>query len=75
MQLQEKYGDVFTVYLGPRRTVMLCGIDAIREALVDNAEAFSGRGKIAIVDPVFQGYGKGLKGSRKGMLEKGNLGG
>nr|XP_055165374.1 cytochrome P450 2B11 [Nyctereutes procyonoides] len=57
LRLQEKYGDVFTVYLGPRRTVMLCGIDAIREALVDNAEAFSGRGKIAIVDPVFQGYG------------------
>uniref|UniRef100_F7A046 Cytochrome P450 family 2 subfamily B member 6 n=1 Tax=Callithrix jacchus TaxID=9483 RepID=F7A046_CALJA len=36
---------------------MLCGVDAIREALVDQAEVFSGRGKIAIVDPVFQGYG------------------
>ncbi|EHH59602.1 hypothetical protein EGM_09755, partial [Macaca fascicularis] len=54
---REKYGDVFTVYLGPRPVVMLCGVEAIREALVDNAEAFSGRGKIAITDPVFQGYG------------------
>uniref|UniRef100_G1LZF0 Cytochrome P450 2B11 n=1 Tax=Ailuropoda melanoleuca TaxID=9646 RepID=G1LZF0_AILME len=36
---------------------MLCGIEAIREALVDQAESFSGRGKIAIVEPVFQGYG------------------
>uniref|UniRef100_A0A2I3GBD0 Cytochrome P450 family 2 subfamily B member 6 n=1 Tax=Nomascus leucogenys TaxID=61853 RepID=A0A2I3GBD0_NOMLE len=36
---------------------MLCGVEAIREALVDKAEAFSGRGKIAIMDPVYQGYG------------------
>ncbi|XP_047567110.1 cytochrome P450 2B11 isoform X1 [Lutra lutra] len=57
LRLREKYGDVFTVYLGPRPAVMLCGIEAIREALVDQAEAFSGRGKIAIVEPVFQGYG------------------
>nr|XP_045235509.1 cytochrome P450 2B6 isoform X2 [Macaca fascicularis] len=57
LRFREKYGDVFTVYLGPRPVVMLCGVEAIREALVDNAEAFSGRGKIAITDPVFQGYG------------------
>ncbi|XP_008064117.1 cytochrome P450 2B6, partial [Carlito syrichta] len=54
---REKYGDVFTVYLGPRPVVMLCGVEAIREALVDQADAFSGRGIIAIVDSVFQGYG------------------
>ncbi|KAK2506506.1 hypothetical protein MC885_002167 [Smutsia gigantea] len=57
LRLREKYGDVFTVYLGPRPIVMLCGTEAMREALVDHAEAFSGRGKIATVDPVFQGYG------------------
>uniref|UniRef100_A0A5F9CU18 unspecific monooxygenase n=1 Tax=Oryctolagus cuniculus TaxID=9986 RepID=A0A5F9CU18_RABIT len=57
LRLREKYGDVFTVYLGSRPVVVLCGTDAIREALVDQAEAFSGRGKIAVVDPIFQGYG------------------
>ncbi|KAM6154364.1 cytochrome P450 2B4-like [Erethizon dorsatum] len=57
LQLREKYGDVFTVYLGPRPVVMLCGSDTIREALVDQAEAFSGRGTIAAVESVFQGYG------------------
>lgn len=57
LRLRDKYGDVFTVYFGPRPVVMLCGIEAIREALVDQSEAFSGRGKIAVVDPVFQGYG------------------
>lgn len=46
------------MYLGSRPVVVLCGTDAIREALVDQAEAFSGRGKIAVVDPIFQGYGE-----------------
>ncbi|XP_052569084.1 cytochrome P450 2B1-like [Peromyscus californicus insignis] len=57
MQLREKYGDVFTVHLGPRPVVMLCGTKAIREALVDQAEAFSGRGTVAVVEPILQGYG------------------
>ncbi|XP_069313772.1 cytochrome P450 2B6-like isoform X1 [Eulemur rufifrons] len=57
LRLREKYGDVFTVYLGRRPVVMLFGTEAIKEALVDQAEDFSGRGKIAMVEPVFQGYG------------------
>ncbi|XP_003420838.2 cytochrome P450 2B11-like [Loxodonta africana] len=57
LKLQEKYGDVFTVYLGPRPVVMLCGTEAIREALVDQAEVFSGRAHVAYVEQVFQGYG------------------
>ncbi|KAL4832292.1 hypothetical protein H8958_022160 [Nasalis larvatus] len=36
---------------------LLCGVEAILEAVLDNAEAFSGRGKITIMDPVYQGYG------------------
>uniref|UniRef100_A0A452G887 Cytochrome P450 family 2 subfamily B member 6 n=1 Tax=Capra hircus TaxID=9925 RepID=A0A452G887_CAPHI len=56
-QFQQKYGDVFTVYLGPRPVVIICGTEAIREALVDQAEVFSGRAKIAVVDPVVQGHG------------------
>ncbi|XP_028710907.1 cytochrome P450 2B1-like [Peromyscus leucopus] len=57
MRLREKYGDVFTVHLGPRPVVMLCGTETIREALVDQAEAFSGRGTIAVFEPIIQGYG------------------
>ncbi|XP_054436721.1 cytochrome P450 2B4 isoform X2 [Pteronotus mesoamericanus] len=57
LKLRDKYGDVFTVYLGSRPVVMLCGSEAIREALVDQAEVFSGRGKMAILDQVFKGYG------------------
>nr|AAA40424.1 testosterone 16-alpha-hydroxylase [Mus musculus] len=57
IQLQEKHGDVFTVHLGPRPVVVLCGTQTIREALVDHAEAFSGRGTIAAAQLVMQDYG------------------
>ncbi|CAH1233992.1 CYP2J2 [Branchiostoma lanceolatum] len=39
----EKYGDVFTYYLGPKRRIALNGYGAIHEALVKNAENFSSR--------------------------------
>ncbi|XP_032752308.1 cytochrome P450 2B1-like [Rattus rattus] len=57
MGLQEKYGDVFTVHLGLRPVAVLCGTQTIKEALVDHAESFSGRGTIAVLEPVFQDYG------------------
>uniref|UniRef100_A0A8D2DLS5 unspecific monooxygenase n=1 Tax=Sciurus vulgaris TaxID=55149 RepID=A0A8D2DLS5_SCIVU len=56
-ELREKYGDIFTVHLGPRPVIILCGYEAMREALVDQAETFSGRGLIAITDSIFQGTG------------------
>jgi len=41
---------------------MLCGTDTIKEALVGQAEDFSGRGTIAVIEPIFKEYGKTLKG-------------
>uniref|UniRef100_A0A2K6AFD3 Cytochrome P450 family 2 subfamily A member 26 n=1 Tax=Mandrillus leucophaeus TaxID=9568 RepID=A0A2K6AFD3_MANLE len=57
MKISERYGPVFTIHLGPRRVVVLCGHDAVREALVDQAEEFSGRGEQATFNWVFKGYG------------------
>ncbi|XP_059522462.1 cytochrome P450 2A13-like [Myotis daubentonii] len=57
MKISECYGPVFTVHLGTRRIVVLCGHEAVKEALVDQAEEFSGRGKQATFDWLFQGYG------------------
>uniref|UniRef100_A0A8C8SK13 Uncharacterized protein n=1 Tax=Pelusios castaneus TaxID=367368 RepID=A0A8C8SK13_9SAUR len=53
LELRDKYGPVFTVHLGPRRVVVLCGHEAVKEALVDQAEEFSGRGELASIDPGF----------------------
>ncbi|XP_042299559.1 cytochrome P450 2G1-like isoform X2 [Sceloporus undulatus] len=57
LRLHEKYGPVFTVYLGARPVVVLCGHQAVKEALIDRAEDFSGRVTNATLEPTFQGYG------------------
>ncbi|EFB16312.1 hypothetical protein PANDA_012936, partial [Ailuropoda melanoleuca] len=57
MKLRERYGPVFTVHVGPRRIVVLCGHEVVKEALVDQAEEFSGRGEQATFDWLFKGYG------------------
>ncbi|XP_076987895.1 cytochrome P450 2A13-like [Tamandua tetradactyla] len=57
MKLRERYGPVFTVHLGIRRIVVLCGQEAVKEALVDQAEEFSGRGEHATFDWLFKSYG------------------
>lgn len=49
---------MFTIHLGPRRVVVLYGYDAVKEALVDHAEEFSGRGEQATFNTLFKGYGK-----------------
>ena len=60
-QINERYGPVFTIHLGPRRIVVLCGQEAVKEALVDQAEEFGGRGEQATFDWLFKGYGEGNK--------------
>ena len=38
-----KYGDIFTVYMGPTRTVVLNGYDVIRECMVKSSGVFDAR--------------------------------
>uniref|UniRef100_L7N3J2 Uncharacterized protein n=1 Tax=Xenopus tropicalis TaxID=8364 RepID=L7N3J2_XENTR len=57
MKLWEQYGAVYTLYFGIQPVIVLCGYDAVKEALVDQAEDFGARGKISSLDPVTQGYG------------------
>uniref|UniRef100_A0A8D1U1D9 Uncharacterized protein n=1 Tax=Sus scrofa TaxID=9823 RepID=A0A8D1U1D9_PIG len=54
-KLSKEFGPVYTVYLGPRRVVVLSGYQAVKEALVDQGEEFSGRGDY----PVFFNFTKG----------------
>ncbi|XP_063287211.1 cytochrome P450 2G1-like isoform X2 [Pelobates fuscus] len=48
-QLAEKYGPVYTVYMGMERVVVLCGYDMVRSALNDHGELFSARGHLPIL--------------------------
>ncbi|NP_001254680.1 cytochrome P450 2E1 precursor [Callithrix jacchus] len=45
-RMAERFGPVFTLYLGARRVVVLYGYKAVREALLDYKSEFSGRGEI-----------------------------
>ncbi|KAM4695597.1 cytochrome P450 2F2-like [Rhinophrynus dorsalis] len=44
IQLAQKYGSVYTIYLGSRPVVILSGYQTVKEALIDQGEEFSGRG-------------------------------
>jgi hypothetical protein len=57
-QFSKVYGPVFTLYLGMKPAVVLHGYEAVKEALVDNGEEFSGRGKLAIPEKTNKGLGK-----------------
>ncbi|XP_066494459.1 cytochrome P450 2G1-like isoform X3 [Tiliqua scincoides] len=57
IKLSEKYGPVFTVYFGNRPIVILCGFEAVKEALINKAEEFSGRKTMPTLERTFQGYG------------------
>ncbi|XP_043846430.1 cytochrome P450 2A13-like [Dromiciops gliroides] len=57
MKIGEKYGSVFTVHLGPRIVIVLTGYEAVKEALVDQAEEFSGRGEQATFNWIFEDFG------------------
>ncbi|OCT68039.1 hypothetical protein XELAEV_18039335mg [Xenopus laevis] len=57
LEFSKKYGPVYTLYMGSMPAVVLCGYEAVKEALVDNAEKFSGRAELPIINLTSQGYG------------------
>lgn len=58
---------MYTAHLGPRRVVVLSGYQAVKEALVDQGEEFSGRGDY----PVFFNFTKGNGKPRPRLLYSG----
>uniref|UniRef100_A0A671FUW4 unspecific monooxygenase n=1 Tax=Rhinolophus ferrumequinum TaxID=59479 RepID=A0A671FUW4_RHIFE len=55
--LSKVYGPVFTVYFGMNPTVVLYGYEAVKEALIDLGEDFSGRGKFPVAERINKGFG------------------
>ncbi|NXY71611.1 CP2K6 protein, partial [Glareola pratincola] len=58
LELSKTYGPVFSIHMGPSKMVILSGYDTVKEALVNQADAFAGRPKIPIVEET--GKGKGV---------------
>uniref|UniRef100_A0A8C6YIT0 Uncharacterized protein n=1 Tax=Naja naja TaxID=35670 RepID=A0A8C6YIT0_NAJNA len=57
-KLAKKYGPVFTIWLGPKPLVVVCGYEAVKDALITHSEEFGGRSPIPILDEISKGYGK-----------------
>ncbi|CAM5167339.1 unnamed protein product, partial [Natator depressus] len=49
-ELSEKYGSIFTIYLGSEQVVVLYGHEILKEALISLGEEFSGRGSMPLFD-------------------------
>ncbi|XP_026557965.1 cytochrome P450 2C5-like [Pseudonaja textilis] len=56
-KLTKKYGPVFTIWLGAKPMVVICGYEAVKDALVTHNEEFGGRPPIVVFDHVTKGYG------------------
>ncbi|CAL1571054.1 unnamed protein product [Knipowitschia caucasica] len=57
LQLSERHGPVITVNAGLQRVVFLVGYEAVKEALVDQADDFIGRGPLPFLVKVTRGHG------------------
>ncbi|KAM4696326.1 cytochrome P450 2G1-like [Rhinophrynus dorsalis] len=56
-ELWKQYGPVYTIYFGPRPTIVICGYQAVKEALIDRAEDFGARGNVPVMDLCSKGLG------------------
>ncbi|XP_070687626.1 cytochrome P450 2F2-like [Pempheris klunzingeri] len=52
-RLAKRYGNIYSIFIGPRPMVVISGLQALKEALVNKADDFSGRPKgIMVTDAV-----------------------
>ncbi|NXK13065.1 CP2C1 protein, partial [Herpetotheres cachinnans] len=56
-QLSSTYGPIFTVWLGLKPVVVLCGYEAVKDALLGHAEEFGGRPEIPLLVQLSKDYG------------------
>ncbi|KAL2095970.1 hypothetical protein ACEWY4_008118 [Coilia grayii] len=65
MKWSEQYGPVMTVHLGPLRFMVLTGYQTVKEALVDQADDFTGRAPIPFLNRVVKGYGLAISNGER----------
>lgn len=57
-QLRKSYGDVYSIFIGPKPAVIINGVKAIKEAMVTKASDFAGRPQDLFVNDVTKSKGK-----------------
>lgn len=56
-QLRKSYGNVFSVFIGPQPAVVINGLKAMKEALVNKGSDFAGRPQDLFINHVTQQLG------------------
>ncbi|KAM8953594.1 cytochrome P450 2K4-like isoform 2-T2 [Pelodytes ibericus] len=56
-ELSKKYGSVYSIQLGYKKVVVLCGYDTVKDALVNHAEEFAERPAVPLIDEMANGHG------------------
>ncbi|XP_073442583.1 cytochrome P450 2C5-like [Dendrobates tinctorius] len=56
-QLSKKYGPIYTIQLGVEKVVVLCGYEAVKDALVNHADEFLGRPNVPMFLEISKGHG------------------
>ncbi|XP_069584427.1 cytochrome P450 2K4-like isoform X1 [Ranitomeya imitator] len=57
MELSKKYGPVFSVQMGMRKIVVLCGYETVKDALINHADVFSDRPRAPVITKLFNNNG------------------
>uniref|UniRef100_A0A3B3IF32 Cytochrome P450, family 2, subfamily Y, polypeptide 3 n=1 Tax=Oryzias latipes TaxID=8090 RepID=A0A3B3IF32_ORYLA len=65
VELSKTYGPVMTIYMGWQRAMALVGYDAVKEALVDQADDFVGRAPLPFFYRASRGYGIGISNGER----------
>ncbi|XP_060118583.1 cytochrome P450 2K4-like [Heteronotia binoei] len=56
-KLSKRYGPIFSLQMGSQNMVILSGYETVKEALVNQAEAFAERPMVPILKKMSEGYG------------------
>ncbi|XP_077187152.1 cytochrome P450 2K4-like isoform X2 [Paroedura picta] len=56
-KLSKQYGPVFSIHLGSQKIIVITGYETVKEALVNQAEAFAERPSVPIVDEILESHG------------------
>uniref|UniRef100_A0A663EGI4 Uncharacterized protein n=1 Tax=Aquila chrysaetos chrysaetos TaxID=223781 RepID=A0A663EGI4_AQUCH len=56
-KLSSRYGPIFTVWLGLKPAVVLCGYEVVKDALLGHSEEFGGRPEIPLLVQLSKDYG------------------
>ncbi|KAM9323993.1 cytochrome P450 2F2-like [Gastrophryne carolinensis] len=70
IKLKDKYGPVYTLYLGSKPGIVLCGYDAVKEALIDQSEVFGDRGDFPVFMNFIGGHDIGFTSGEKSTTRR-----